>query len=157
MWRIGMAIWVVVVGSQVIACGSDDDGNGGADIADQPLGGTVGGEPASVGDGGKTDYLLSDEETLFVSLFLGPYNGCGDLNTPDEMLLTSFPTTPGAYELGPDRGFTFYVNEENLVATDGVIVVDEVTDTTASIRVRATYDDDNQVEGSAEIDICPPP
>ena len=154
---MGARVVVLMAGSLLAACGSDDDGGGGVDIADQPLGGTVGGEAAMAGDGGKTDYLLSDEETLFALIFLGPYHGCGDLNTGGPSLITSFPNAPGTYELGPDRGFTFYVNDENLIATDGVIIVDEITDTTASIRVRATYDDDNQVEGSAEIDICPPP
>jgi hypothetical protein len=146
---------VVVVGSQLVACGPDDDG-GGAEIADQPLSGTLAGAGWNYTNG-TTDPWLSDDETLF-GLLVRDNFGC-DFGTVSFPLVSfAMPTEPGEYEMGPGHGVTFTVGDnENLNVMEGVLVVDEVTETTASGRMRAVYDADNEVEGTFEVDICPPP
>ena len=147
------ALAVFLLGWAVAGCGSDDGVED--DIADRLARGTIRGQDATV-SGGRQDVILSDEETLVATLHLGPYDGCNDSNVPGGRLLLDIPAAPGLYELGDDRGVNFVAesDDENLVATEGVLRVDEVTEAHLSGGLRAYFDDANQVDGTFTIDIC---
>lgn len=54
------------------------------------------------------------------------------------------------------RNMTFVVGDsDNLIATNGRIVVDEVTATTVKGGLVASYDGSNEVNGRFEVTICP--
>jgi hypothetical protein len=75
-------------------------------------------------------------------------------------LILSVPRTPGTHALGFDLNATFVIEGprqtlENLVATRGRIVVDEVTATRVTGGAYIEFDAANSVNGQFEIAICP--
>jgi hypothetical protein len=71
-------------------------------------------------------------------------------------LIVAIPKAPGEYEMSLQRNMTFVVGDSNnLIATKGRIVVDEVTTTTVQGGLVAEYDGSNQVNGRFEVTICP--
>ena len=73
-----------------------------------------------------------------------------------EIAIVGIPKTPGEYEMSLQRNMTFVVGDsQNLIATKGRIVVDEVTATSVKGGLVGTYDGQNEVNGRFEVTICP--
>lgn len=149
--RTFVAVSLSVV-SLLAACGGSDHS-----IDDAPLSGTVGGQPWSF-VAGETDFFLSDgEDDFFALLYASEITPC-DVGAPPEgnSLIVAVPKQPGEYELGWSQNMTFVVGEsENLVATEGLIRVDEVTETTVRGGLHGVFDGDNEVSGTFELTVCP--
>ena len=80
---------------------------------------------------------------------------CADPGPGTDHLIVFVPKTPGDYSLSLALNATFVVQPlDNLVATRGRIVVDEVTDTLARGGAYIEYDADNTVSGTFEVAIC---
>ena len=74
------------------------------------------------------------------------------------MILT-VPNKVGSHALSLMLNGTFVLdnaNQDNLVATQGTIRVDEITDTSLRGGVTMTYDDANSISGEFEAKVCPP-
>jgi len=141
-----------LVPALLVACGGDDDL---LEIPDGPLEGVIGGQDWAFASG-TTDSFLSDGDAFWVSL-LDTEGDCGSFGDGNK-LLTQLPTETGEYELGLSQNVTFVVQTddavENLVATEGVLRVDDITDTTVEAAIVAEYDDSNSVGGSFTVTIC---
>ena len=73
------------------------------------------------------------------------------------MILT-VPNKVGSHRLSLQLNGTFVIdnaNQDNLVATDGAIRVDEITDARVRGGVTMTYDAANSISGEFEATICP--
>ena len=134
------------------ACGS-----GGFSIEERPLSGVVGGAPWSF-VAGDTNAFLSDDD-FFANLYDREFNTCEFGPAAGSSLILNIPMQVGSYELGQFLTMTFVVEDDdgplNLISTEGGIRVDEITDTTISGGVDATFDGDNSVNGLFELTICP--
>ncbi len=133
-------------------CGGDT-----YEITEQPLQGKVGGADWSFVFG-ETNFFLSDENDYVVALHGSAGAACGVSGLTGNKLLLSFPTSPGDYDLSYQRSMTFVVYEEdgidNLAATDGRIIIDEITATTITGGVYGTFDGDNVIDGNFTATIC---
>lgn len=74
-------------------------------------------------------------------------------------LITSIPNTTGSFPLGNETNVTFssYTPEtgsENLVATQGMIVVDEITEDGIKGKLLARFDGSNIVNGTFSLTMC---
>jgi hypothetical protein len=145
----------ILLVAMLAACGGgggDDDGD---DIPATTLAGTVGGEPWTFVAGDTDAFLSEGEDDFFALLYAGPFTPCGFDAPSGNHLIVSVPKEPGEYPLSLSLNMTFVVGEsDNLVATDGVIVVDEVTDTTIRGGLLASFDADNEVAGQFDLTIC---
>ena len=151
-----LALSVLFLGLPVGGCGSDSGGSGGgAGIASGTLSGKVGGVAWTFAQG-DTDSFLSDEEKFFTALYDGHYTACDRFSAPNgNTILVGVPTQVGEYALGFQQTMTFVVGDTNLIATDGVIVVESVTDTSVEAGMRSRFDTDNEVNGRFTVDLCP--
>jgi hypothetical protein len=132
------------------ACG----GGSSYEVSDQPLAGTVGGAPWTFVAGHTDAFLSEGEDDFFAELYAEAFAPCGFATPQGSLLLVAVPKEPGEYEMSLQLNMTFVANDENLVATDGVIVVEEVTATTVTGGVHGVFDDDNQVDGRFTLTIC---
>jgi hypothetical protein len=132
------------------ACGGDD-----FDIPTTPLAGTVGGQPWTF-VAGETDAFLSDgEDDFFASFYAETFTACGFGGPSGNHLIVAVPKEVGDYDFSLSQNMTFVVGDsQNLVTTEGRIVVDEVTATVVRGGLHGTLDDDNEVSGRFELTIC---
>lgn len=138
----------------LVGCASDDAGS--KDIETTPLAGEVGGETWTFAAGHTNAFLSEGEDDFFATLYSTSFETCGFSEPGGNYLIVAIPKTPGDYEMGLQRNMTFVVGgSQNLIATNGRIVVDEVTETTVKGGLVASYDGSNQVNGRFEITICP--
>ena len=140
-------------------CGSGDDGDdtGSAMIASGTLTGKVGGVIWTLA-AAQTDSFLSDDTEFWVDLYLAAPTGCGSQGTGNSVILT-VPNKLGSHALSLQLNGTFVLDnaaQDNLVATDGAIRVDEITDTRIRGGVTMTFDTANSISGEFEATICPP-
>ncbi len=137
----------------LVGCATDDADV--PDLSDQMLAGEVGGQTWTFA-AGQTDAFLSEgEDDFFATLYPMSFTTCGFSEPGGNHLIVAIPKEPGEYEMSLSRNMTFVVGDsQNLIATQGRIVVDEVTDTTVKGGLVATYDDGNQVNGRFELTIC---
>jgi len=70
-------------------------------------------------------------------------------------LIVAIPKATGDYEMGPMRNMTFVSDNDNKISFDGRIVVDTATPTTVSGGLVASFDGDNEVNGTFEVTVCP--
>lgn len=147
-----MRITAFVVGVALASAGCGGDG-GAYPIADTPLAGVVGGAPWSFA-AGEISAFLSDDDDFFAELYASEYETCGFGGPDGDLLLVAVPTEVGDYEMSLARNMTFVVGSDNLVATDGRIIVDEVTPTLVRARLYGRYDDANEVSGTFELARC---
>lgn len=157
--------WLVVcVGLLAFGCGSDgapDDGKGNA-IPDTPLSGKIDGESWTFSSG-RSDAFFSDEQQLWVELYAVNAGSCDSTSSPNgHHLIVTVPREPGTYRLGllEQRSATFVLETsggttDNLVTTDGTLIVDDVSATKVSARASLEFDADNNVTGRFEATICP--
>lgn len=127
-------------------------------ISSQPLAGKIGGKAWTFATGQTDAYLSEGEDTYFTDLYASKFAAC-DTWMPDDSagtLIVLLPRKTGRYGLGMSVNVTFYTPpEENLVATQGGLEITEVTDTTISGGLKATYNSDNTAEGRFTVSICP--
>ncbi|HEY8945856.1 MAG TPA: hypothetical protein VIM73_16420 [Polyangiaceae bacterium] len=134
-------------------CSGGDDVD--AEISDQSLSGTVGGNAWTFVRADTDAFLSEGEPEYWVDLYASSGAMCQSSGGDSIILLV--PRNPGEYELGFARSATFVVEDtsNNLVATTGRIVVDEVTTTTIRGGAYIHFDDANSVNGQFEVNICP--
>jgi hypothetical protein len=125
-------------------------------IADTMLAGTVFGQPWTFQAGHTSAFLSEGEDEFFASLYPTAFTPCELAGPTGPHLIVSIPKTPGDYELSFALNMTFADGNSNLIATEGRIVVDEVTATTVTGGLVAIYDDANQVNGRFDVTICSP-
>jgi hypothetical protein len=126
------------------------------EIATTPLAGTVGGMPWTFQTGETSAFLSEGEPDFFASLYASSFTACAAFPPSGPHLLVSVPKQVGDYEMGLGRNMTFVDRDSNnLITFDGRIVVDEVTATTVTGGLHATYDGGNSVDGRFQITICP--
>ena len=153
------AAWLGVLCLQLAGCGDDGgDGNGGgsASIASGNLTGKVGGMSWTL-TAAQTDAFFSDETEFWVNHYSGAPPACGSFGSGNSVILT-VPNKVGSHTLSLQLNGTFLIdnaNQDNLVATDGAIRVDEITDTRVRGGVTMTYDANNSINGEFEATICP--
>ena len=100
-------------------------------------------------------------DDFFTSMYSESFIECTPFEEPDgsNSLIVSVPKETGDYTMGNLLNMTFvYANGmENLVATTGRIVVEDVTATSATGRMYAIADGDAdfEVDGEFTITICP--
>jgi hypothetical protein len=141
------------------ACGKGDDEEtfDFSQIDDGPLEGIIGGQPWAF-DSAATDGFLSDEDGFFTTFSSTPIScdGYGSGGGGDQ-LISFLPLEPAEVTLSLSDSVTFFVEAtfENLVATSGGIRIDSVTDDTIEGALYATFDGDNEVNGTFTVAICP--
>lgn len=151
------AAWLTALCLLLAGCGSDgDDGGGGsATIASGKLAGKVGGMSWTLA-AAQTDAFFSDETEFWVDLYSAAPTGCGS-TAPGSNVILTVPNKVGSHALSLQLNGTFVIdnaNQDNLVATQGTIRVDEITDTLLRGGVSMTYDDANSISGEFEATIC---
>lgn len=136
-------------------CGSDGDDGGSASIASGKVTGKVGGVSWTLA-AAQTDAFLSDDTEFWVDLYAETPTACGSFDSGSSVILT-VPNKVGSHNLGLQLNGTFVIdnaNQDNLVATEGTIRVDEITDTLIRGGVSMTYDAANSINGEFEAKIC---
>ena len=138
----------------LVGCAADDDASS-AQINNEALTGTVGGQ-AWTFQMGHTDAFLSEgEDDFFATLYPSTFTTCGFSEPGGNHLIVSIPKAPGKYPMSLSQNMTFVVGDSNnLIGTNGRIEVDEVTATTIKGGMVAQYDGQNEVNGRFEITIC---
>ena len=151
-------VWLVCL-AELAACSGGSDGSG-ADantpIESTPLSGFIAGQAWTIASA-DTNAFLSDDSSYFATAYGEPVEACGIAATTQGELLLSVPTALGDYPLGLDMSATFYDpnTNDNLIATQGHLVVDALTSTTISGGAVIEFNDDNHVNGRFSITICP--
>jgi len=136
-------------------CGSSDSGSGATST--QALSGKIGGKTWTFATG-ETDSYLSDGNTLFTTLYASTFAACNTFmpDTSAGTIIASLPRKTGSYGLSLSMNVTFYNPPgDNWVATRGSLEITEVTDTTISGGLTATYNGDNTADGRFTASICP--
>ena len=133
------------------ACSSSSD----VEIATTPLAGKIGGQAWSF-QAGSTDAFLSEgEDDFFAAFYATAYTPCGFSDPSGPHVLVSVPKTPGDYDMDLFRNMTFVdTASNNLIATDGRIVIDSVTATTVTGSLHGTYDGGNEINGTFQLTVC---
>ena len=139
------------------ACGGDSDGDeGSTQIASGNLTGKVGGMSWTLASA-QTDAFLSDSDGFWVDLYSEPVASCDAFGSGNSLILT-VPTKVGSYPLSISLNGTFVVDAagttDNLIATQGLLRVDEVTSAMVRGGLSMTYDGDNAVSGDFAAVVC---
>ena len=139
--------------------GGDDGGGNDVTITDAPLGGTVGGQAWTVARAETDAFLSEGEPDYWTDLYGSPGTACesSGLDEGHHVILQA-PRQPGEYPLSLSYNATFVIVgdiTDNLVATTGRVVIDEVTSSVIRGGAYLHYDADNTVNGRFEITICP--
>lgn len=134
-------------------------GTGPLEVSSSPLSGFIDGKAWSFGSAESTP-LLSTSEQFFVTAYaevVAPCTGAGD-QVRTNYLLLNVPTATGDYLLGGGLTETFYLQDigTNYVATQGRIVVNQVSATAVSAGAHFVFDGNNEVNGQFQAQICPP-
>ncbi|MFZ5893002.1 MAG: hypothetical protein ACOY0T_18220 [Myxococcota bacterium] len=147
------------------ACSSDGDGSTGSvdstTIASTPLSGKADGKPWTFVNGWTDAFLSEGEPNYWAALYAESLTSCSGI--PDNKqpeLLMNLPRQPGTYKLSLQLNATFAIarasnDTDNLVATKGKLVIDEVTATQVRGGAFVEYDANNSVNGQFQIAVCP--
>lgn len=158
-----MRTWTGVLTAAVTctACGGGGDGNDGSsfEISTSPLAGVLAGEPWTLATAETDAFLSADSNEFWVDLYAQSFTPCSQAAPFSENhLIASIPKAAGDYSLSLALNATFVIEgaqTDNLVATRGRIVVDEVTATLVRGGAYIEYDADDKVDGRFEATICP--
>jgi hypothetical protein len=147
---------LLAISLPLTACATDDSSSPStAEIDSTPVAGMVGGQSWTF-VAGDTDAFLSDgEDTFFAALYPAQFTTCGFSEPSGDHLLISIPKTVGDYPMSLARNMTFVVGNDNKIAIDGHIRVDEVSATKIKGGIVSRFDDQNEINGTFEIPICP--
>jgi hypothetical protein len=123
------------------------------------MSGKIGGTLWSFGSA-ETNALLSSSDQFVVEAYsevVAPCTAAGSQVRSNRLIL-NVPREPGSYLLGSGINETFFVQDTgfNYIATQGRIVVSQVSDTMLSGGGHFMFDGDNQVDGQFQAQICPP-
>ena len=153
--RVGFAqaVGFALAVGLAVGCG------GSIEISNAPMSGFIGGTAWSFGSA-ETNAFLSSSDQFFVDAYaeaVTPCTGAGSA-VQGNRLIMNVPRQTGDYLLGSGLNETFYVQSTgfNYVATQGRIVVNQVTDTMLSGAGHFIFDADNDVNGQFQAQICPP-
>jgi hypothetical protein len=125
------------------------------DIAPGSLGGTVSGHSWLFAAGDTNAFLSQGQSSFYAELYPASYSACGSVVPSGAHLIVSIPMAAGDYQLNLSRNMTFVDDfGNNLIATDGRIVVDQVSATHVSGGLHGTYDVDNDVSGHFDVTVC---
>lgn len=156
--RIKPAAFVVLILGCSDVGSSDNDGHVDVPFAATPLAGTVGGQPWSLVTAA-TDAFFSDGDEFWVDVYgeaiAEPCSGFVDATLPN--IILNVPKELGEHRLGLTLTATFVLNDaadSNLVATQGVIMVDAVTESQITGSAFIEYDAQNTVNGRFTASIC---
>jgi hypothetical protein len=131
------------------------------DISMGTLSGKVGGQPWTLASG-ETDALQSaGQTTFFTNMYAVAVTPCSNgFDFASNYMILNIPMTPGDYSLSLSLNQTFVVvsgsNTNNLIATSGRIVVDQVTATSVTGGAHFQYDANNTVNGQFTATVCAP-
>jgi hypothetical protein len=123
-------------------------------IDSTPLAGTVDGYAWTFVAGNTDAFISSGQDNFFASMYPTTYTACSGIEPSGPHLLVAVPKVAGDYQMNLDRNMTFVVNDNNLVATQGRIVVDSVSATQVTGGMHAIYDGANEVNGQFSLTIC---
>ena len=123
-------------------------------IDSTPLAGTVDGYSWTFVAGSTDAFISAGQDNFFASMYPTAYTACSGIEPSGPHLLVAVPKVVGDYPMTLDRNMTFVVNDNNLVATDGRIVVDSVSATQVTGGMHAIYDGANEVNGQFSLTIC---
>ena len=137
----------------VIAAGCGTDSS--VTIATTPLAGKVAGQAWTFAAGHTSAFLSKDEPDFFASLYAMTFTACGFSEPTGPHVIAAIPKTAGDYDLSLSLNMTFTDGSNNLISTEGRIVVDEVTPTKVTGGLHAKYDASNEVDGRFEVTVCP--
>jgi hypothetical protein len=156
--RIGKGCWWLALLLGTWGCGSSDADDESFDIGSGTLSGKIGGADFTF-VAGQSSSFLSDESTLFVDLYADPITtACQNLATDKNHVIVRLPREPGDYTMSFSLNATFVIEgqeTDNLLATRGRLVVEEVTDTQVRGGAHIVLDSGNEVSGKFQIAVCP--
>lgn len=138
----------------LVGCAADSGGST-ADIEAVPLTGMVGGQAWTFQAGHTDSFLSKDEPTFFATMFPTTFTTCGFSEPAGNHLILSLPKTPGEYPMSLSRNMTFVVGNDNKIAVNGMIRIDEVTATHITGGLVSSFDSQNEVNGTFDIPVCP--
>jgi hypothetical protein len=160
LMKLLLAMSGAVLMTAVAACGPEKTDEGPEYvIEDQPLQGAIAGAAWEF-QWAQTSAFLSDEDGFFTELFgsAAPAEpACDAIPSGDgPTVLISLPREPGDYAMSLRQNGTFtHGDSENEIATDGLIRIDDVTDTTITGGLAMESGDDFSINGNFEAPICP--
>lgn len=129
------------------------------EISSAPLSGVIGGDAWSLGSA-ETNAFLSKSDQFYMVAYPQAIAACTNAGgtVPGNWLILNIPKQTGDYLLGDGLNGTFFVQSTgfNYRATQGRIIVNQVTDTMLSGGVNIQFDGDNDVDGEFSATICPP-
>jgi hypothetical protein len=146
----------------LLACseGTNDGKSSSTDftIADGTLSGKVGAQDWTLA-AAQTDAFLSEGEPEFwVDLYAEAVTACAMPSKLEKHhVILHVPRTPGDYPMSLTLNGTFVLKQEatdNLIATQGRILVEQVSSSKLSAGVTMQFDADNEVSGHFEATIC---
>jgi hypothetical protein len=123
------------------------------EIDPTPLSGTVSGQPWTFVAGSTDGFLSQGEDNFFAVFYPKAYTACGSEPTGPH-LIVAIPKVAGDYDMNLSRNMTFTDGSDNKIATDGRIIVTEVTATHVTGGLVGTYDASNDVNGQFDLTIC---
>lgn len=126
------------------------------EIVDATLSGVVAGQDWSFVAGHTSAFLSEGEDDFFATLFPSTFTPCGFSEPTGPHIIVAIPKSTGDFTLSLSRNMTFVDGSNNLVGLDGHIRVDSVTATNVKGGLVASYDSDNEVNGTFDVTICPP-
>lgn len=138
----------ILIALLVAACGTDYE------IEETPLAGVVGGQQWSFSAGHTKAFLSEQGDEFFAILYSEDFEACGFGEPSGDKLIVSIPKTPGTYDFSLSLNMTFVQGGDNLVATKGLITVEEVTATNVRGGLVGDFDSDNEVNGTFDVTIC---
>jgi hypothetical protein len=127
----------------------------GEDIVDANLAGVVAGQNWNFVAGHTSAFLSEGEDDFFASLYPSAFTPCGFSEPSGPHIIVAIPKATGEFDMGFGRNMTFVDGSNNLVSLDGVIRVDSVSATNVTGGLVASYDSDNEVNGTFDVTICP--
>lgn len=141
-------------------CSSDSGDDPSFAIGSGNLSGKVGGKSWTF-VAGEASPPFAGEDTFFAQLYsMSIPSACqnGPASSGDHLIF-NVPMKPGDYRLSLGLTATFVVENDaatdNLGATRGRLVVDEVTDSVVRGKAHVVFDADNEVDGTFQVARCP--
>ena len=135
----------------LVGCATDE---GSKEISATTMTGSVGGQAWTFAAGHTSAFLSEGEDDYFATLFQTPFTPCGFSEPSGPHIIVSIPKTTGDFDMGFGRNMTFVDGSENLVSFDGRIRVDSISATNVRGGLAASYDSDNEVNGTFDVTIC---
>lgn len=148
------ALFTAALLSLATAAGCTSDSAADAEILNAGLAGTVAGQNWTFAAGHTSAFLSEGEDDFFATLYPTAFTACGFSEPSGPHIIVSIPKTTGDFEMGLGRNMTFTDGSNNLVSLDGHIRVDSVTATNVKGGLVASYDSDNEVNGTFDVTIC---